>query len=68
MRTASRIRLPLLILTLAAAAFLVSSFYDGREAVRLPYEDHRVPVRSPPVEPDRPDLFEESGFTDQPER
>ena len=67
MRTASRVRLLLLVLTLAAAAFLASSFYGDREEPRLPYENHRVPARNPQVEPDRPDLFEEPGIADEPE-
>jgi len=66
MRTATLLKLLLLTLTLAAAAYLISSFSETDEPRQLPYEDFRAPVRNPPVEPDRPDLFEEPGFIDPP--
>jgi len=42
-----------------AAAFLWSDETGDDPEIRLPYEDLRPPVRNPPPDPDRPDLFEE---------
>jgi len=51
----------LALLLLAAAAF---SWYLAREAPQAPPPgplpgEARIPVANPPLEPDRPDLFEE---------
>lgn len=59
MRTAPRTKLLLLVAVLAAIAFTVSVTVRDEEPVRLPYEEHRTPVSNPPVDPNRPDLFEE---------
>lgn len=48
-----------LALLLALAIVVLRTDNEGTGEAPLPYEEHRVPAQNPPVEPDRPDLFEE---------
>ena len=65
MQTTFRTRLLLLVVILVAIATAVS--VTGRDEMQdpLPYEAHRKPVSNPPVDPDRPDLFEEPVIDEQ---
>lgn len=66
MQATSRTRLLLLVAVLAAIAFALSLAMREDEQPPLPYEEHRRPVSNPPVDPNRPDLFEEP-VIDEPE-
>lgn len=64
-------RLAVLIALLAGVIAISRNDLNDETQKREPlYEEHRVPVRNPPVEPDRPDLFEEfrdDGDTESPQ-
>lgn len=59
MRTTARKRFLVLAIVLAAGALLAARYFGQSEPVTLPYEKHRAPARNPPVDPNRPDLYEE---------
>lgn len=59
MRTALRTKILLLVILLAALAYVATTIVGEDEPPPLPYEEHRTPVSNPPVDPNRPDLFEE---------
>ena len=63
MSTTNRFKL-VLVLVLALVAFAVLGFVifeygDDRDAERRLHVDDRMPVADPPLDPNRPDLFEE---------
>ncbi len=47
------------LVALAALAFMLNDYIKDQRDQRQLRADYRVPVANPPVEPDRPDLFEE---------
>lgn len=47
------------LVALAALAFVLSDHVTDQRDQRQLRADYRAPVANPPVEPDRPDLFEE---------
>ncbi len=60
MAAASRRMMRLVVLVaLAALAFMLNDYIKDQRDQRQLRADYRVPVANPPVEPDRPDLFEE---------
>ena len=54
------------VVALAAAGFAVVNAVNEGGDLRQPNEDLRAPVANPPVEPDRPDLYEEPRIDDEP--
>ena len=55
----NRFTLATVLLVLAALAFEAYRFFDARDRATAAATDFRMPVANPPVEPTRPDLFEE---------
>ena len=65
MQLTGKTKIVLLAVAAAAAAYVAGGYGErGEEAVPLPNENYRIPTERPPVEPDRPDLFEEQGLPD----
>ncbi len=48
------------LVALAALAFMLNDYVKDQRDQRQLRADYRAPVANPPVEPDRPDLFEEA--------
>lgn len=62
MRTIVKATVLLLAVAAAAAAVMAIGRFDRADKeAPLPDENYRIPTERPPVEPDRPDLFEEQG-------
>lgn len=62
MRSTVRAIIILLAISVGVAAILARGSLDRTEEnAPLPNENYRIPTERPPVEPDRPDLFEEQG-------
>lgn len=62
MRITVKARVLLLAVAAATAAVMAIGLFDRADKeAPLPNENYRIPTERPPVEPDRPDLFEEPG-------
>ena len=55
----NRFTLALALIALAALAFEVYKYFDARKRELLLPSQLQMPVANPPVDPNRPDLFEE---------
>ncbi|MDX1406094.1 MAG: hypothetical protein R3192_16240 [Woeseiaceae bacterium] len=55
------------LIGLAVLVFVLFDHVDQRREARQWRVDARPPVANPPVEPDRPDLFEEPRVPEQPD-
>lgn len=54
------------LLGLAALVFMLFGYVEDQRDRQQLRADFRVPVANPPVEPDRPDLFEEPRIDEHP--
>jgi len=59
MSTTNRSKLVLALAAIAALGFVVFEYVDDQDHERRLHTDDRIPVANPPVDPNRPDLFEE---------
>ncbi len=59
MSSTNRIRLGLVWVAVVVLGFVIFEFVDDLSHEKNPHADYRVPVANPPVDPNRPDLFEE---------
>lgn len=59
MTAGNKITLLLLSMALGALGLLALGYGGGRDELRAPKIDTRLPVANPPADPNRPDLFEE---------
>jgi hypothetical protein len=59
MSTTNRFKLVLALAAFAALGFVVFEFVDDQGHESRMHADDRMPVANPPVDPNRPDLFEE---------
>ena len=59
MSTTNRFKLVLALVAFAALGIVVLEYVDDRRHQRRLHADDRIPVANPPVDPNRPDLFEE---------
>ena len=59
MSSTNRIRLGLVWVAIVVLGFVIFEFVDDLSHEKNPHADYRAPVVNPPVDPNRPDLFEE---------
>ena len=59
MSTTNRFKLVLALVAFAVLGFVVFEHVDDRGHERRLHVDDRMPIADPPVDPNRPDLFEE---------
>ena len=59
MPTSKRFKLILALVALVTLVFVRVEYVNNQSYERQLHTNYRVPVNSPPVDPNRPDLFEE---------